>query len=102
MTNLLDFDPKALAEHWGSPGDKPSAVRMRAQQVTRWMHRGLVDDFAGMTDVAKSLRERLGREAEIRAPAIVRDAVASDGTRKWLFDVGGANAVEAVFIPEDD
>jgi 23S rRNA (adenine2503-C2)-methyltransferase len=102
MTNLLDFDPKALAEYFASLGEKPSAVRMRAQQVTRWMHRGLVDDFAAMTDVAKSLRERLGHEAEIRAPAIVRDTVASDGTRKWLFDVGGANAVEAVFIPEDD
>jgi 23S rRNA (adenine2503-C2)-methyltransferase len=26
----------------------------------------------------------------------------SDGTVKWLFDVGGGNAVETVFIPESD
>ncbi len=26
----------------------------------------------------------------------------TDGTRKWLFDVGQGNAIETVFIPEDD
>jgi 23S rRNA (adenine2503-C2)-methyltransferase len=33
---------------------------------------------------------------------VVRDSTAGDGTRKWLLDVGGANAIEAVYIPEDD
>ena len=28
--------------------------------------------------------------------------ISSDGTIKWLFDVGGGDAVETVFIPEDD
>jgi 23S rRNA (adenine2503-C2)-methyltransferase len=28
--------------------------------------------------------------------------VSSDGTIKWLFDVGAGNAIEAVFIPEED
>src|SRR5213594_3497580 len=41
-------------------------------------------------------------DAEIRAPAVLRDTVASDGTRKWLLDVGSANAIETVYIPEDD
>jgi 23S rRNA (adenine2503-C2)-methyltransferase len=30
------------------------------------------------------------------------DALSDDGTRKWLFDVGGNNGIETVFIPEDD
>src|SRR6185503_13338539 len=34
------------------------------------------------------------------APAVVGDTAAADGTRKWLLKVDGANAVEAVFIPE--
>ena len=33
---------------------------------------------------------------------MIGDAAASDGTRKWLLDVGAGNAVEAVYIPEDD
>jgi 23S rRNA (adenine2503-C2)-methyltransferase len=34
-------------------------------------------------------------------PVLIR-ACSADGTVKWLFDVGGGNAVETVFIPEDD
>jgi 23S rRNA (adenine2503-C2)-methyltransferase len=33
---------------------------------------------------------------------VLTEQVSSDGTTKWLFDVGGGNAVETVFIPEDD
>jgi 23S rRNA (adenine2503-C2)-methyltransferase len=61
-----------------------------------------VADFGAMTDLAKSLRAKLEAEAEIVLPPVIRDSVASDGTRKWLLDVGVGNAVEAVFIPEDD
>ena len=35
-------------------------------------------------------------------PSVIRDTTASDGTRKWLLDVGNGNAVDCVFIPEDD
>jgi 23S rRNA (adenine2503-C2)-methyltransferase len=38
----------------------------------------------------------------VAPPTVVADRLADDGTRKFLFDVGGGNAVEAVFIPEDD
>ena len=55
-----------------------------------------------MTDLAKATRERLAAAATIAAPAVIRDTTASDGTRKWLFDVGAGNAVESVYIPEDD
>lgn len=94
--NLLDYDSRALADWFQSLGEKP----FRARQVMRWMHREGCDDFAAMTDVAKTLRAKLQERAEIRAPAPVRDSVSTDGTRKWLLDVGNGNAVETVFIPE--
>ncbi|MEW6514401.1 MAG: 23S rRNA (adenine(2503)-C(2))-methyltransferase RlmN [Pseudomonadota bacterium] len=96
MINLLDFDATSLADWFAQLGEKP----FRARQVLRWMHRFGVDDFGQMTDVAKSLRVKLADMAEIRGPVPVRDSTAADGTRKWLFDVGGNNAVETVFIPE--
>jgi 23S rRNA (adenine2503-C2)-methyltransferase len=96
MINLLDFDQAALAAYFAERGEKP----FRAKQVLRWIHRRLVDRVEAMSDLAKASREALSREAEIRAPAVVRDSVAGDGTRKWLLDVGGANAIEAVYIPE--
>jgi 23S rRNA (adenine2503-C2)-methyltransferase len=98
MINLLDYDQDALTAWFADRGEKP----FRAKQALRWVHRGLVDRIDAMTDLAKSTRAALARDAEIRAPAIVRDSTASDGTRKWLLDVGGANAVDAVYIPEDD
>ncbi|HYT97896.1 MAG TPA: 23S rRNA (adenine(2503)-C(2))-methyltransferase RlmN [Casimicrobiaceae bacterium] len=98
MINLLDLDPKALATFFAERGEKP----YRARQVSRWLHQRFVDDVGAMSDLARPLRERLGAEAEIIAPTVIRDTTASDGTRKWLIDVGSANAIEAVYIPEGD
>ena len=98
MINLLDFDQTGLTALFAGRGEKP----FRAKQTLRWIHRGLVDRVEAMTDLAQATRIALAGDAEIRAPAVVRDTTASDGTRKWLLDVGGANAIEAVYIPEDD
>ena len=54
-----------------------------------------------MSDIAKDLRAKLVGAAAIEPPVVVGDGTAPDGTRKWLLKVDGANAVEAVFIPED-
>jgi 23S rRNA (adenine2503-C2)-methyltransferase len=94
--NLLDLDGEALCAFVAGLEEKP----FRARQLKRWMHRQGEGDFERMSDMARSLREKLARVARISPPKIVSDAVASDGTRKWLLDVGGGNAVEAVFIPE--
>ena len=100
MVNLLDFDVEGLAAWFAQLNEKP----FRARQVLRWMHRAGCDDFAQMTDVAKSLRAKLTEIAEIRGPRPMRDTTAADGTRKWLLGVDNGknedNAVEAVFIPE--
>ena len=98
MINLLDFDADGLTAWFAGLGEKP----FRARQVLRWMHRSGCDDFGQMTDVAKALRQKLAAMAEIRGPQPMRDRTASDGTRKWLFDVGAGNAIETVFIPEAD
>jgi 23S rRNA (adenine2503-C2)-methyltransferase len=96
--NLLDLDAAGLVAYCGSLGEKP----FRAKQLQRWIHQFGVDDFDGMTDLAKSLREKLKGRASLDMPAIVRDHVSTDGTRKWLIDVGNSNAVETVYIPEEN
>jgi 23S rRNA (adenine2503-C2)-methyltransferase len=98
MQNLLDLEPAALAQFLAERGEKP----FRARQVSRWIHQRFAKDVGSMTDLAKSLRASLAGVAEIRAPSVLRDTTASDGTRKWLLDAGSGNAVEAVYIPEDD
>src|SRR5882672_3123337 len=94
--NLLDLDAEGLAAFVAGLEEKP----FRARQVKRWVHRLGESDFARMSDIAKSLREKLLLTACVAPPRIVSDSSAGDGTRKWLLDVGNGNAVEAVFIPE--
>jgi 23S rRNA (adenine2503-C2)-methyltransferase len=96
--NLLDFDREGLAAYCEQLGEK----RFRATQLFRWIHRSGASDFAQMTDLAKSLREKLQGAATIAPLSLLSEHTSSDGTVKWLFDVGGGNAVETVFIPEDD
>lgn len=97
LINLLDLDPAQLIAYCGELGEKP----FRAKQLQRWIHQFGVSDFEAMTDLAKSLREKLSGRAKVEAPAVISDHISTDGTRKWLIDVGQGNAVETVFIPEE-
>jgi len=98
VVNLLDFDRDALIAHCERLGEKP----FRAVQLFRWIHQRGVADFAQMSDLARSLRDRLPQQALVAAPAVSSEQASDDGTVKWLFDVGGGNAIETVFIPEAD
>jgi len=97
LVNLLDLDADALTAYCGELGEKP----FRARQLQRWIHQFGASRFDAMSDLAKSLREKLATRAEIRAPAVITDNLSADGTRKWLIDVGAGNAVETVYIPEE-
>ena len=95
--NLLDFDAAGLVAYCGALGEKP----FRAKQLQRWIHQAGEADFERMTDLAKSLRDKLKVRARIAAPDVIGDHLSADGTRKWLIGVGAGNAVETVFIPEE-
>lgn len=101
VINLLDLDSAGLAGFFVRLGEKPERVRMRAKQVLRWLHQGGEVDFSLMTDITKTLRQALMSEACIVPPSLLHDSFSSDGTRKFLFNVGNGNAIESVFIPED-
>ena len=96
--NLLDLDLDGLAALCERLGEK----RFRAVQLFRWIHQKGVSDFDDMTDLARSLRDKLPAACEVKALAVLTEQISRDGTTKWLFDVGDGNAVETVFIPEDD
>jgi 23S rRNA (adenine2503-C2)-methyltransferase len=96
--NLLDYDLEGLAAFCERLGEK----RFRATQLFRWIHQKGAAQFDDMTDLAKSLREKLKTTAHLQALPVMSQHISTDGTIKWLFDVGGGNAVETVFIPEDD
>jgi 23S rRNA (adenine2503-C2)-methyltransferase len=96
--NLLDYDLDGLAAFCERLGEK----RFRATQLFRWIHQKGASNFDDMSDLAKSLREKLKTSACVKPLAVLQQHISADGTIKWLFDVGGGNAIESVFIPEDD
>ncbi|MBA4261215.1 MAG: 23S rRNA (adenine(2503)-C(2))-methyltransferase RlmN [Comamonadaceae bacterium] len=94
--NLLDFDLEGLAAFCEQLGEK----RFRAVQLFRWIHQKGAARFDEMSDLAKSLREKLPSVCTITGLPVLSRQDSADGTIKWLFDVGDGNAVETVFIPE--
>ena len=96
--NLLDYDLEGLAGYCERLGEK----RFRATQLFRWIHQKGESQFDDMSDLAKSLREKLKGACEVRALTVKAQHISADGTIKWLFEVEGGDVVEAVFIPEAD
>jgi 23S rRNA (adenine2503-C2)-methyltransferase len=104
--NLLGLSPVEMVAFFESIGEK----KFRATQLLKWMHQDGVDSFDEMSNISKPLREKLKQVAVIEAPAILEQLDSKDGTRKFLFEIGGlgsyakgnSNAVETVFIPEGD
>ena len=96
--NLLNFDLEGLTAYCEQLGEK----RFRATQLFRWIHQKGASDFSQMSDLAKSLREKLPASACIEGLNVVSRHNSADGTVKWLFDVGAGDVIETVFIPESD
>jgi 23S rRNA (adenine2503-C2)-methyltransferase len=94
--NLLDFDRDGMRDFFAGLGEKP----WRADQVMKWIYHRLESDFGVMTDLGKSLREKLPEVALVAPPKALLDTASSDGTRKWLLGMDAGNAVETVYIPE--
>jgi 23S rRNA (adenine2503-C2)-methyltransferase len=95
-TNLLGLSLPKMQEFFLSMGEKP----FRAEQVLKWIHHAGVESIDEMTNLSKSLREKLAEVAEVRPPEIVEQFDSEDGTRKWAIRVDGGGLVESVFIPE--
>ncbi|KTD61674.1 23S rRNA (adenine(2503)-C(2))-methyltransferase RlmN [Legionella spiritensis] len=94
--NLLNFNYQQMRAFFTDLGEKP----FRAQQVMQWIHQAGCHDFSTMTNLGKSLRDRLSEQAEIRLPEIIACQKSDDGTHKWLLKLDCGNSIETVFIPE--
>ena len=74
MVNLLDFDREGLAAYCEQLGEK----RFRATQLFRWIHQKGARDFDAMTDLAKSLRDKLRGVAEVTALPVASEQTSTE------------------------
>jgi 23S rRNA (adenine2503-C2)-methyltransferase len=74
--------------------------RFHARQLYRWIYRRGVTDFDRMTDLSRSLRERLAAEFTLTTPTVVGDDRSIDATRKLVLRLADGRRIESVFIPD--
>ena len=92
----LSFDALAgLLVGWGEP-------RFRTKQVWEWLYDRRVSDFDAMTNLPKSLRDRLAAEATLGSLALEAEEVSHDGTIKRLYRLHDGQLIEAVLMEYDD
>jgi 23S rRNA (adenine2503-C2)-methyltransferase len=94
--NLLDFNYERMRQFCSEQGEKP----YRAQQLMQWIHQAGFRNFSQMTNLGKSLREKLTTVADIHLPELLSSQESRDGTHKWLLKLSCGNCIETVFIPE--
>ena len=94
MKNIKDYNLEELKKEFIELGEKP----FRAEQVFKWIHEANVESFDDMTNISLELREKLKQNYTLCIYKILRKQVASDGTKKYLFDVLDGNAIETVLM----
>lgn len=98
LNNLLNFNRQQLTKFLTEQGHPA----YRATQLLKWIYQQGQTDFDQMTDLSKAFRAHLKETATITPPTMVQEHLSQDGTCKWLLKLNDANAIETVFIPEDD
>jgi 23S rRNA (adenine2503-C2)-methyltransferase len=97
--NLKAFDKDGLVEWIRGRGERP----YRARQLWTWMYRKDAVEFGAMTDLSKSFRVGLSKEAFVGALRPAAVSVSSEaGARKYLWECPDGARVESVFIPEGE
>lgn len=96
--NLIGLSKDSLQEFFQSIDEKP----FRATQIIKWIHQRGVSDISQMTDLSKSLRQKLLQLCEIKVPEVVYEKTSKDGTRKWVVKVDEKDLIEMVLIPENN
>ncbi|PID66016.1 MAG: 23S rRNA (adenine(2503)-C(2))-methyltransferase RlmN [Gammaproteobacteria bacterium] len=102
MINLFDLDKAGLEAFFIEHGEK----RFRAAQVLKWIYHEGELTIQRWTNLSKDCRAFLQEKTQLLLPKIITSQHSADGTVKWMLQLpdtsGAKNAVEMVFIPEND
>lgn len=95
---IIGLSKEELLEEMSLIGEKP----FRAKQIWQWIYFRGETDFDKMSNLSKSLREKLKENYTISRPKIVDEQISKDKTHKWLLEFADGQRIETVYIPEED
>lgn len=79
--------------------------KFAGKQLAQWLYVQRVRSIDEMTNISLKGREALKARYTVGRHSPVREAVSTDGTRKYLFEISNPqslNYIESVYIPEED
>ena len=94
MKNIKEYNLDELQNELVALGEK----KYRTEQIFKWLYVDKVKEFDEMTNLSIELREKLKEEYTMCNFKILKKQEASDGTKKYLFDVLDGNAIESVLM----
>lgn len=97
-TPLIGMDLEQL-QGVAAQGGMPRFV---GKQLADWLYAKGAVDFDQMVNISKKNRQWLAENYEIGRQAPAMATKSQDGTVKYLFNVGGGNVVESVYIPDHE
>ena len=93
--DIRSYSLKELKQEMELLGEKP----FRAKQIYEWLHVKLVDTWDEMTNLSKSLKEKLEEQYEIPMVSMLERQISKiDGTNKFLFELQDGHVVESVLM----
>ncbi|HVU11166.1 MAG TPA: 23S rRNA (adenine(2503)-C(2))-methyltransferase RlmN [Phototrophicaceae bacterium] len=98
MIDLYALSADALADllaGWGEP-------KFRAKQLWSWLYEKRVDSFDAMTNLPRSLRDRLVAETTLGTIQLEAEQGSIDGTVKRLYRLHDGQLIESVLMEYDD
>ncbi len=100
--NLIGMSKPQLIHALRQAGIAENQLKMRAQQLWRWLYTQGVDDFAQMSNIGKDLQTRLAEYFNLDRLHLSDQKLSKDGTYKWLFRLHDGHEIETVYIPEPE
>ncbi|WWO98789.1 MAG: 23S rRNA (adenine(2503)-C(2))-methyltransferase RlmN [Candidatus Dasytiphilus stammeri] len=96
--NLLDLNRQQMRDFFRFLKEEP----YRADQVMKWIYHYGCENFYLMTNLNKTLCDKLNVYSKIQAPNLIREYCSTDGTIKWIFKVYDQQKIETVYIPSNN
>ncbi len=97
MNSIYNYTEDMLKEYFISIGEKP----FRSQQMIEWLYRHKIKSFNEITNMKKSIIERLNNDFTFGTLECVTNQISSDGTQKFLFKLEDGNLIETVLMNHD-
>ena len=93
MTDVSSLTYEQLCDFISDIGEP----KFRAKQIFEWLSRGVLS-FDEMTNLSKSLRQKLAEHATMATLSVKKKLIDTDGTIKYLFELSDGNLIETVVM----